>query len=398
VCKPINLKEGEVYMIEFQDERSGPAVIRVVGVGGAGGNAINTMMLAGLRGVEFIAVNTDVQDLEKCCAPEKVQIGDESTGGRGAGADPQIGQQAANEDRERLQEIVEGANMIFITAGLGGGTGTGASPVIAELAKNSDALTVAVVTKPFEFEGRVRSAQAEDGIKELKNMVDALITIPNQKLLDVVDRNTTLMDAFNRANDVLRQGVQSISDLITGVGFINVDFADVETVMAETGSALMGIGIDAGETRAQRATEKAISSPLLEEASIDGARGVLVNISGSADLGMHEVSEAMAPIHDSVDPDANVVFGVVIDPELNDKVKVTVIATGFDATRRQKDSILGNKALDLDTILSKNFEKPTFLRRKRPPSRGSLANGGSGNVLEDELDIPTFLRARRREE
>jgi len=398
MCKPINLREGEVYMIEFQDERSGPAVIRVVGVGGAGGNAINTMMLAGLRGVEFIAVNTDVQDLEKCCAPEKVQIGDESTGGRGAGADPQIGQQAANEDRDRLQEIVEGANMIFITAGLGGGTGTGASPVIAELSKNSDALTVAVVTKPFEFEGRVRSAQAEDGIKELKNMVDALITIPNQKLLDVVDRNTTLMDAFNRANDVLRQGVQSISDLITGVGFINVDFADVETVMAETGSALMGIGIDAGETRAQRATEKAISSPLLEEASIDGARGVLVNISGSADLGMHEVSEAMAPIHDAVDPDANVVFGVVIDPELNDKVKVTVIATGFDATRRQKDSILGNKALDLDTILSKNFEKPTFLRRKRPPSRGSMANGGSGNILEDELDIPTFLRARRREE
>ena len=396
--KPINLKEGEAYMIEFQDERSGPAVIRVVGVGGAGGNAINTMMEAGLRGVEFIAVNTDVQDLEKCCAPEKVQIGDESTGGRGAGADPQVGQQAANEDRDRLQEIVEGANMIFITAGLGGGTGTGASPVIAELSKNSDALTVAVVTKPFEFEGRVRAAQAEDGIKELKNMVDALITIPNQKLLDVVDRNTTLMDAFNRANDVLRQGVQSISDLITGVGFINVDFADVETVMAETGSALMGIGIDAGETRAQRATEKAISSPLLEEASIDGARGVLVNISGSADLGMHEVSEAMAPIHDAVDPDANVVFGVVIDPELNDKVKVTVIATGFDATRRQKDSILGNKALDLDTILSKNFEKPTFLRRKRPPSRGSLANGGSGNVLEDELDIPTFLRARRREE
>jgi len=398
MCKPINLREGEVYMIEFQDERSGPAVIRVVGVGGAGGNAINTMMLAGLRGVEFIAVNTDVQDLKKCCAPEKVQIGDESTGGRGAGADPQIGQQAANEDRDRLQEIVEGANMVFITAGLGGGTGTGASPVIAELAKNSNALTVAVVTKPFEFEGRVRSAQAEDGIKELKNMVDALITIPNQKLLDVVDRNTTLMDAFNRANDVLRQGVQSISDLITGVGFINVDFADVETVMAETGSALMGIGIDAGETRAQRATEKAISSPLLEEASIDGARGVLVNISGSADLGMHEVSEAMAPIHDAVDPDANVVFGVVIDPELNDKVKVTVIATGFDATRRQKDSILGNKALDLDTILSKNFEKPTFLRRKRPPSRGSMANGGSGNILEDELDIPTFLRARRREE
>jgi cell division protein FtsZ len=385
-------------MLEFQDEQSGPTIIRVVGVGGAGGNAINTMMQAGLRGVEFIAVNTDIQDLRKCEASEKIQIGENLTGGRGAGADPQIGQQCANEDRDKLQEIVEGSNMVFITAGLGGGTGTGASPVIAELAKNTQALTVAVVTKPFEFEGRIRSAQAEDGIKELRNVVDALITIPNQKLLDVVDRNTSLMEAFSRANDVLRQGVQSISDLITGVGFINVDFADVETVMAETGSALMGIGIDAGETRAQRATEKAISSPLLEEASIDGARGVLVNISGSADLGMHEVKEAMDPIHDAVDPDANVVFGVVIDPELNDKVKVTVIATGFDASRREKDSILGNKALDLDTILSRNFEKPTFLRRKRPQARGSMGNSaGGGNGLEDELDIPTFLRARRRE-
>ncbi len=384
-------------MIEFQEEQPGPAIIKVIGVGGAGGNAINTMIQAGLRGVDFVAVNTDVQDLRKCEASDKLQIGMETTGGRGAGADPQVGQQSANEDRDKLQEIVDGANMVFITAGLGGGTGTGASPVIAELAKSAEALTVAVVTKPFEFEGRIRSAQAEDGIKELKNMVDALITIPNQKLLDVVDRNTSLMAAFDRANDVLRQGVQSISDLITGVGFINVDFADVETVMAETGSALMGIGIDAGETRAQRATEKAISSPLLEEASIDGARGVLVNISGNESLGMHEVKEAMDPIYDAVDPDANVVFGIVIDPELGDKIKVTVIATGFDATRREKDSILGNKALDLDTILSRNFEKPTFLRRKRPPTRGAN-NSGNGNMLEDELDIPTFLRARRRED
>ena len=379
-------------MIEFQEEQPGPAIIKVIGVGGAGGNAINTMIQAGLRGVEFVAINTDVQDLRKCEASDKLQIGMETTGGRGAGADPQ-----ANEDRDKLQEVVDGANMVFITAGLGGGTGTGASPVIAELAKSAEALTVAVVTKPFEFEGRIRSAQAEDGIKELKNMVDALITIPNQKLLDVVDRNTSLMAAFDKANDVLRQGVQSISDLITGVGFINVDFADVETVMAETGSALMGIGIDAGETRAQRATEKAISSPLLEEASIDGARGVLVNISGNETLGMHEVKEAMDPIYDAVDPDANVVFGIVIDPELGDKIKVTVIATGFDATRREKDSILGNKALDLDTILSRNFEKPTFLRRKRPPTRGAN-NSGTGNILEDELDIPTFLRARRRED
>ena len=385
-------------MIEFEEGQLGPAVIRVIGVGGAGGNAINTMIEAGLRGVEFVAVNTDIQDLRKCNAPEKIQIGESLTRGLGAGSNPQLGQQCANEDRDKLQEIVEGTDMTFITAGLGGGTGTGASPVIAELAKNAEALTVAVVTKPFEFEGRIRSAQAEDGIKELRNVVDTLITIPNQKLLDVVDRNTSLLDAFNRANDILRQGVQSISDLITGVGYINVDFADVKAIMAETGSALMGIGLDAGESRAQRATEKAIASPLLEEASIEGARGILVNISGSEDLGMHEVSEAMLPIHDAVDPDANVVFGVVIEPELNDKVKVTVIATGFDATRREKGAMLGNKALDLDTILSRNFERPTFLRRKRPPTRPSIGNANStNNVLEDELDIPTFLRVRKRE-
>lgn len=384
-------------MIEFDEGQEGPAIIKVIGVGGAGGNAINTMMEAGLRGVEFVAVNTDIQDLRKCNAPEKLQIGVTLTRGLGAGSNPQLGQQSANEDRDRLQGIVEGADMVFITAGLGGGTGTGASPVIAELAKAAEALTVAVVTKPFEFEGRIRAAQAEDGIKELKNVVDTLITIPNQKLLDVVDRNTSLLDAFDRANDILRQGVQSISDLITGVGYINVDFADVRTVMAETGSALMGIGIDAGENRAQRATEKAISSPLLEEASIDGAQGVLVNISGSEDLGMHEVSEAMAPIHSSVDPDASVVFGVVVDSSMNDKVKVTVIATGFDATRRERDAILGKQALDLDTILSRNFERPTFLRRRRPPARGGMGNSGGDNVLEDELDIPTFLRVRKRE-
>ena len=384
-------------MIQFEEEQLGPAVIRVIGVGGAGGNAINTMMEAGLRGVEFIAVNTDIQDLRKCKAPEKIQIGESLTRGLGAGSNPQLGQQCANEDRDRLQEMVEGADMAFITAGLGGGTGTGASPVIAELAKNAGVLTVAVATRPFDFEGRIRAAQAEDGIKELKNVVDTLITIPNQKLLDVVDRNTSLLDAFDKANDILRQGVQSISDLITGVGYINVDFADVKAVMAETGSALMGIGLDAGESRAQRATEKAISSPLLEEASIEGARGVLVNISGSENLGMHEVSEAMAPIHDAVDPDANVVFGVVIEPGLNDKVKVTVIATGFDATRREKDAILGSKALDLDTILSRSFERPTFLRRRRPPTRPGMGNTGTDNVLEDQLDIPTFLRVRKRE-
>ena len=384
-------------MLEFEDQNLGPAVIRVIGVGGAGGNAINTMMEAGVEGVEFVAVNTDIQDLRKCNAPEKVQIGHR---GLGAGSNPQIAAQAANEDRDKLQALVEGADMIFITAGLGGGTGTGASPVIAELAKSSAALTVAVVTKPFEFEARVRSAQAESGVKELKNVVDALITIPNQKLLDVVDRNTTLIEAFAKANDVLRQGVQSISDLITGVGLLNVDFADVETIMSDTGSALMGIGIDAGENRAVRATEKAISSPLLEEATIDGARGVLVNISGSNDLGMHEVSEAMTPISDVIDPDAIVVFGAFIDENLGDKMKVTVIATGFDATRRGKDTMSGAGALELDEILQKTFprdiDKPAFIRQKRS-RRGHMSDPNMSNALEEELDIPTFLRVRNRE-
>ena len=384
-------------MIEFDEGRLGPAVIKVIGVGGAGGNAINTMIQAGLKGVDFIAINTDIQDLHKCQASEKIQIGISTTGGRGAGSNPQMGQQSANEDRDKLQELVDGANMVFVAAGLGGGTGTGASPVVAELAKSSGALTVAVVTKPFEFERRIRAAQAEDGIKELRNVVDALITIPNQKLLDVAGRDMSLMAAFERANDVLRQGVQSISDLITGVGFINVDFADVQAVMSETGSALMGIGIDEGENRAERATEKAISSPLLEEASIEGARGILVNIAGSQNLGMQEVNDAMTPINDSVDPDANVVFGVVIDDDLEEKIKVTVIATGFDATRRDKDTMLGNKALDLDTILSRNFEKPTFLRRRRPIARGRLVVNSSTDALEEELEIPTFLRARKSE-
>lgn len=385
-------------MIEFQDEQLGPAIIRVVGVGGAGGNAVNTMIDAGLRGVEFIAVNTDVKDLRKCNAPEKLQIGEELTRGLGAGSNPQLGQQAANDDREKLQAIVDGADMVFITAGLGGGTGTGASPVVAELAKSAGVLTVAVATRPFEFEGRIRAAQAEDGIKELKNFVDALITIPNQRLLEVVDRNTSLIEAFNIANDVLRQGVQGISDLITGVGYICVDFADVRTVMTETGSALMGIGIDGSDNRAQRATEKAMSNPLVEEASIQGARGILVNISGGPDLRMHEVDEAMAPIHDSVATDAIILFGVVIDPELKDSVKVTVIATGFDSTRREKDTILGNEALDMDTILSTNFDKPTFLRRRRPSTTRSsiIGNGNASNFLEDDLDIPAFLRRKEK--
>lgn len=385
-------------MLEFEAEQAGPAIIRVIGVGGAGGNALNTMINAGVTGVEFIAVNTDIQDLRKCKAPEKIQIGMELTRGLGAGSNPQKGQEAAEADRDKLKGLVEGANMVFITCGLGGGTGTGASPVIAELATEANILTVAVVTKPFDFEASVRIAQAEGGSKELKKVVDALITIPNDKLLDVTDKNTTLVEAFEKANDVLRQGVQSISDLITRVGLLNVDFADVETIMSNTGSALMGIGIDAGEDRAVRATEKAISSPLLEEASINGARGVLVNFSGSLDLRMHEVKEAMDPIRNAIDPDANLVFGAVIDESLGDQVKVTVIATGFDAARHDRDDPASgdkDRASDLETILNKEFDRPTFMRRRRPPTRNGVRDTSSSNALEDELDIPTFLRVRK---
>ncbi|MBD3182617.1 cell division protein FtsZ [Candidatus Poribacteria bacterium] len=383
-------------MLEFEERKSGPAVIRVVGVGGAGGNAVNTMMDAGLQNVEFYVVNTDIQDLGKCNAPTKIQIGESTTNGLGAGSDPQMGQQSAKDDKEKLQELVVGADMLFITAGMGGGTGTGASPVIAEIGKDAGVLTVAVVTKPFDFEGRVRAAQAADGIKELKNFVDALITIPNQKLLDVVDRNVSLIEAFKIANDVLRQGVQSISDLITGVGYISVDFADVRTVMSETGSALMGIGIGDGENRAEKATEKAISNPLVEEASIEGARGVLVNISGSSDLRMHEIHEAMNPIHEAVSPDAIILFGVVIDEDLGEKIKTTVIATGFD-TIRNNPEMMDADGIDMDAILNRNFDRPTFLRKKRQSNmRGSVGNNRTNDMSGDNLDIPAFLRSSRK--
>ncbi len=381
-------------MLEFEESKSKPgAVIKVIGVGGAGGNAINTMIESSVKGVDFIVINTDVKDLYKCSAAEKIQIGEALTRGLGTGADPQLGQRCALEDKDKLQTAVNGADMVFITAGLGGGTGTGVSPVVAQLAKDAGALTVAVVTKPFLFEGKPRAANAENGIKELKNVVDALIVVPNQKLLDVVDRSTNIKTSFNKANDILRQGVQSISDLIVGTGLIVVDFNDVKTIMSETGSALMGIGIDAGENRAQRAAEKAISSQLLEETSIQGARGVLVNISGNEDITLHEVDEAMSLIRDSADPDANVIFGVVIDESLNDKIKVTVIATGFDTTRRERNIGLENigKNARIEDILKETFTNPN-VKRRRSFTRNGLNNHNTENAIEEELDIPAFLR------
>src|SRR3954470_6382684 len=309
---------------------SAPARIKVIGVGGGGGNAINRMIDTRLRGIEFIAANTDLQALKKCRAPVKMQLGPALTRGLGAGGDPDMGRKSALEDTDKILQLLEGADMVFLTAGLGGGTGTGALPIIASLAAEIGALTVAVVTKPFSFEGRRRMGLAERGVEELRGSVDTLITIPNERLLNFVDRGTPLAEAYLIADDVLRQAVQGISDLITIPGEVNVDFADVRAIMTGMGMALMGTGIAKGEHRALEAAQRAISSPLLEETSIQGARGVLINISGGHDLTLHEVAEAARIISDSVDPDANIISGMVIDPTLEEAMKVTVIATGFD--------------------------------------------------------------------
>ena len=307
-----------------------PAKIKVIGVGGGGGNAVNRMIDAQLRGIEFIAANTDLQALGNCRAALKLQMGRQLTRGLGAGADPEVGRKAALEDTEKILEMIDGADMIFLTAGLGGGTGGGAAPIIASLAAEIGALTVAVVTKPFNFEGRRRMRFAEQAVEELRGAVDTLITIPNERLLSFVERGTPLSEAFRIADDVLRQAVQGISDLITIPGEINVDFADVRTIMTGMGMALMGTGVAKGENRAVEAAQRAISSPLLEETSIQGAKGVLLNISGGLDLTLHEVAEAARIIQESVDPEANIISGMVIDEALEDAMKVTVIATGFD--------------------------------------------------------------------
>jgi cell division protein FtsZ len=315
---------------EAIDESLPPARIKVFGVGGGGGNAVNRMLATNLRGIEFIAANTDLQALRNCRAPLKLQLGPALTRGLGAGGDPEVGRKSALEDTEKILQILEGADMVFLTAGLGGGTGTGAAPIIASLAAEIGALTVAVVTKPFSFEGRRRMQLAERGVEELRGAVDTLITIPNERLLNFVDRGTPLAQAFLIADDVLRQAVQGISDLITVPGEVNVDFADVRTIMTGMGMALMGTGVAKGENRAIEAAQRAISSPLLEETSIEGARGVLLNVSGGTDLTLHEVAEACRIIQEAVDPDANIISGMVIDPELEEEMKVTVIATGFN--------------------------------------------------------------------
>lgn len=339
------------------------AKIKVVGVGGGGSNAVDRMINAGLQGVEFVALNTDAQALQLSNAHSKLKLGERLTKGLGAGSNPEIGREAAEESREELSQLLDGADMVFITAGMGGGTGTGAAPIIAEIAHEQGALTVGVVTKPFSFEGRRRMSQAEVGVNALKDKVDTLIIIPNDRLLQVVEKNTSILEAFRVADDVLRQGVQGISDLITVPGLINLDFADVKTIMSDAGSALMGIGVSTGEHRAAEAATAAISSPLLE-ASIEGAKGVLLNITGGGDLGLFEVNEAAEIIAQAADPEANIIFGAVIDENLKDEVRVTVIATGFDAVRKQKSAVIKEDGLEIKPFASEDLDIPAFLRRR----------------------------------
>jgi len=348
------------FMLEFDVDVHQFAQIKVIGVGGGGSNAVNRMITSGLKGVEFIAVNTDAQALYMSKAETKIQIGLKLTRGLGAGANPEIGRNAAEESRDEIAKALKGADMVFVTAGMGGGTGTGAAPIVAEVAKELGALTVGVVTKPFTFEGRKRAQQAIAGVANLKEKVDTLITIPNDRLLQVVDKNTSINDAFRIADDVLRQGVQGISDLIAVPGLINLDFADVKTIMQNTGSALMGVGTASGENRSATAARNAISSPLLET-SIEGAKGVLLNITGGSSLGLYEVNEAAEIIAEAADPEATIIFGAVIDESLEDEVRITVIATGFD--QKKNDDVKEDK-FNLKTFTTDEIEIPAFLRRR----------------------------------
>ncbi len=359
------------------------ARIKVIGIGGGGGNAVNRMIEAGIEGIEFLVANTDLQALKRSRAPIKIQLGGHLTKGLGAGANPHVGRDAALEDTEKIIEVLEGADMVFVTTGLGGGTGTGAAPIIASLATELNALTVAVVTKPFHFEGKRRMMQAEQGLRELRESVDTVITIPNERLLHTVDRSASLADSFKVADDVLRQAVQGISDLITVPGLINLDFADVKAVMAGMGLALMGAGRASGEHRAMEATQQAISSPLLEEATIQGAKCVLINITGGSDLTLFEVNEASSIIREAADEDANIIFGAVIDETLRDEMKITVIATGFDKDMSETGTTSASAAMP--SGVSRYTQRPgDDLQR---PSAG-------GGARADDLDVPTFIRKK----
>jgi cell division protein FtsZ len=407
---------SDALRLKLDEQGRSGARIKVVGVGGGGSNAVNRMVAAGLDGVEFIIANTDLQALRLNAAPNKVQIGAKLTKGLGAGADPNVGRQAALEDTEKLIEALDGADMVFVTTGLGGGTGTGAGPVIASLASELGALTIAVVTKPFRFEGKKRQIQAERGLEELRECVDTVITIPNERLLATIARTTSLTDAFASADDVLRQAIQGISDLILVPGLINLDFADVKTIMAVMGLAIMGTGLSEGDGRAMTAANAAISSPLLVDASVKGARGVIINVTGGNDLSLIEVSEASAIIQEAAHEEANIIFGAVVDPKMEGKVKITVIATGFDRpTAAQKATASASiTPVDLHSYASWKQEtgervaanggsRMTFSRRAildlplaapRPDAAESEESSVPGAEFEpvSPLDVPAFLR------
>jgi cell division protein FtsZ len=375
---------GRQPVFELEEKREA-AKIKVVGLGGGGSNAVNRMIGAEYTGVEFIVANTDLQALRASPAPVKIQLGARLTAGLGAGSNPEIGRNAAIEDRERIQSLLEGADMVFVTAGLGGGTGTGSAPVVAQAAKELGILTVAVVTKPFAFEGRKRAQQAEAGLAELRGVVDTLITIPNQRLLAVVDRGTPLLEAFKVADTVLLQAVQGISDLILVPGLINLDFADVRTIMSGMGMALMGAGVGRGEHRAIDAAQKAVASPLLDDTSIEGAKGILMNFTGGPDLSIHEVEEAARVVQEAAHDDANIIFGAVIDPSLGDEVRITVIATGF--TEKKEMALPSSKVVDMLKGPRTPSPAPKDWRRRLADVRAD-----ADAPMDDDLDVPAFLR------
>jgi cell division protein FtsZ len=393
--------------IEFADDAELHARIKVVGVGGSGGNALNSMIHGGLEGVEFIAANTDAQALDRSLAPVKIQLGPQLTRGLGAGGNPDVGRKAALEDVQRLSEALEGADMVFVTAGMGGGTGTGAGPIISQVAQDQGALTVGVVTRPFLFEGRKRSKNAERGISELIDSIDSIITIPNQKLLSLGDDDITMLDAFARADDVLLQAVQGISDLIINAGMINVDFADVKTIMRSNGRALMGTGLAKGDRRALEAAEMAINSPLLDEVSVEGATGILINFTAGPDIKLREINEAAGLIQQAAHEDAEIIFGVVTDSELSDTVKVTVIATGFENATyaplplgmHQASNSYGSHNASSSRAIRSSAPRAEDLTSTLegvpatvPQSAGTRAFGASALHDEAVLDIPAYLR------
>ncbi len=388
---------SDAARLRFDDNQVTGARIKVIGVGGGGGNAVNRMIASRIAGVEFLAANTDQQSLKASRAPDTITLGSKLTKGLGCGADPDMGRKAALEDTERILEAIDGADMVFITCGLGGGTGTGGAPIVASLASELGALVVAVVTKPFTFEGRRRQVQAEEGARELREQVDTLISIPNDRLLQTVERTTSLSEAFSTADDVLRQAVQGISDLITVPGLINLDFADVRTIMRGMGDAVMGTGIAEGDSRAQDAAKMAISSPLLEDASVDGAKGVIINITGGESMGLLEVNDASSIIHEAADKDANIIFGAVVDPSMGDKMKVTVIATGFG---RAETSYRRPSVTPVDIA---NYTQPTemavgsedFYRKGEDNVAADMDFGSVESEDGEDLDVPAFLRRQK---